>query len=364
MKGKFIVPVLLVSLLLPGSLHGSTTQMVDVSEITVAENKPKPKETAAERKTVDIDISKPVFPVNGIYKIINYYGFSSSYVDFTELKTEDDAVLSIFSGVVTAVDDNSITVSSYNIDITYSDVTAALKQDDVVEAGEFIGANDGSLKISGKRQDVPFDVLGTFFPETSIMSALAEEDKINKEAIRQKRLALEKQKKEQEEQKKRQEAAEEAVKEAARNQETAPVFLSASGTAQVSSYDDLFQKAGEKYDVDPKLIKAVAYHESRFNPNAVSRKGAMGIMQLMPGTAEMLGVNDPFDPEQNIDGGTRYLKGLLDAYDGNLELTLAGYNAGPYNVKKYQGVPPYRETQDFIKAVLITYKEMGGNTDA
>lgn len=142
---------------------------------------------------------------------------------------------------------------------------------------------------------------------------------------------------------------------------------SASDTESFSSYlgesqslDTIFDKAAEKYNVPVELLKSIGKTESNFRANAVSRCGAQGIMQLMPATARGLGVNDSFDPEQNIMGGAKYISALLKKYDGNKSFALAAYNAGSGNVAKYGGVPPFEETQNYVKKVL-GYMKQGGS---
>lgn len=128
-----------------------------------------------------------------------------------------------------------------------------------------------------------------------------------------------------------------------------------SGSASTSSFESLIQKASQKYGVDADLVKAVIQNESAYDPAAVSSAGAMGLMQLMPATAENLGVENPMDPAENIEGGVKLLRELLTQFGGNLTNTVAAYNAGAGAVMQYGGVPPYQETQTYVKRVLSTY---------
>lgn len=135
--------------------------------------------------------------------------------------------------------------------------------------------------------------------------------------------------------------------------------LGSFGTSVASSksvakpeLEQLIAEVGQRYGVDPNLIRQVVIAESGFDSKAVSQSGAIGLMQLMPGTARSYGVEDSFDPVQNLDGGTHFLRDLLNRFNGNISLALAGYNAGPGAVEKYNGIPPYRETQNYVQKIL------------
>lgn len=126
--------------------------------------------------------------------------------------------------------------------------------------------------------------------------------------------------------------------------------------AGAEQYAATISKAAETYQIPEKLITAVMKQESNFNQNAVSSAGATGLMQLMPSTAKYLGLTDSTDPDQNIMGGAKYLRQMLDKFDGNISLALSAYNAGPGNVDKYNGIPPFKETQNYVKNILNYYQ--------
>ena len=130
--------------------------------------------------------------------------------------------------------------------------------------------------------------------------------------------------------------------------------------SQSSDLDEIIDTFASKYDVDSDFIKAIIKRESNFNPKATSKKGAMGLMQLMPSTAKSLGVINAYNPWENIDGGVKHLSGLLKTYNGDKKLALAAYNAGGGAVKKYGGIPPYKETQNYVKSIMADYDKIKG----
>lgn len=132
--------------------------------------------------------------------------------------------------------------------------------------------------------------------------------------------------------------------------------------ADTSAYDTLIRRAAVEHAVDFALVKAVVHVESAFNPYARSHKGALGLMQLMPETAQRYGVHDVYEPQQNIDAGVRHLRYLLDLYDNKLFMALAAYNAGERAVTRHRGIPPYQETQQYVRKVLLYKRRYSGKS--
>lgn len=144
------------------------------------------------------------------------------------------------------------------------------------------------------------------------------------------------------------------IKEPSTLQEEPPPYQ--PDAASSSRYDHLIAEASRRYGVNESLLKAIIKAESDFNPRAVSKKGAKGLMQLMPENIRAFRLTDPFDPRENIMGGTRYFKRMINRFGGELSLAIAAYNAGPEKVDQYRGVPPYKETENFVKRVLKYYR--------
>jgi len=132
--------------------------------------------------------------------------------------------------------------------------------------------------------------------------------------------------------------------------------------ANINKYDRIIKEAARRHGVDFSLLKAIIQAESSFNPQAVSKKGARGLMQIMPQNYQALNIKDPFDPHQNIMGGTRYFRTLYDRYNGKLALTLSAYNAGPTVVDRYQRIPPIPETERYVEKVMRFYRHYKNST--
>ena len=144
------------------------------------------------------------------------------------------------------------------------------------------------------------------------------------------------------------------------NQNGESISPAKSSLERVGKYENIIKEMSKQFNIDPNLIKSVILAESAGKANAVSKANAKGLMQLMDGTAKEMGVNNSFDPGKNIYGGTKYLSRLLRQYSGDVELSLAAYNAGPGNVEKYNGIPPFSETKTYINRVLGYYKYLNG----
>ncbi len=145
-----------------------------------------------------------------------------------------------------------------------------------------------------------------------------------------------------------------------KNSQSDAISPSKTSLDRVDKFKHIIDEMSEKFDVDPKLIKSIILAESAGKPNAVSKAKAKGLMQLMDGTAKEMGVNNSFDPAKNIYGGTKYLSRLLRQYSGDIKLSLAAYNAGPGNVDKFNGIPPFTETKNYVNRVLGYYNYLNG----
>jgi len=133
--------------------------------------------------------------------------------------------------------------------------------------------------------------------------------------------------------------------------------ISESTGQSEGNFDHIIREKSRKYDIEPSIIRALISAESNWDVYAISDKGAIGLMQLMPATAWEMNVKNPFDPEQNIEGGTRYLRMLLDRFNGNIEVAVAAYNAGPGAVQKSGGIPSFSETRKFVRNVISSYRK-------
>jgi soluble lytic murein transglycosylase-like protein len=145
------------------------------------------------------------------------------------------------------------------------------------------------------------------------------------------------------------------------NSSEASPILTAEAQANREKIEEMIREVSARYRVDPALVRAVIQTESNWNSTAVSSKGALGLMQLVPGTAQQMGVNNAFDPKQNLDGGVRYLHALLERYNGDLDKALAAYNAGPGAVDRAGGIPRFRETREYVQKVTDSYYRPGSD---
>lgn len=289
-------------------------------------------------------LQPPVFPAEGA-RVVLPYGFEGGkYRGWAGLEAGSGSpVRSILPGLVVASGGDSVVVAAgRGTEVAYSGLLPAVREGDSVNAGQPLGtATGGLLTVRATRGGLPYDILGTLFPDRVPQAGEALRVEAERRAL----------------------AEELARREETRQQAAAPgsaLPASRGGRPGAAYLDRLLADAALRYGLDPDLVRAVARAESGLNPGAVSPDGAIGVMQLMPGTARSLGVSDPFDAAQNAEGGVRYLRRMLDRFGGSLDLALAAYNAGPAAVERYGGVPPYAETEGYIRAVKAGYAALKG----
>lgn len=260
-------------------------------------------------------------------RVLAHYGFGEDgYRPFAVLDF-GTAVGAALPGTVVAAGEGTVKLECPGGTVlTYAGLERiSVRPGETIGAGDPLGLTKGPVTLRAERGGRALDPVALLWPEMSRFAAEAGVVEKEREAI-VKRVVREK---------------------------THPV-------RDPGELEPLFREAAGEAGLDPELLKAVAAVESNFDPGAVSPKGALGLMQLMPETAESLGVSDPFDPAQNVRAGARYLRDLLDRF-GNLELALAAYNAGPGAVEKHRGVPPFTETREYVEKVLSIFRRAGGD---
>lgn len=274
-------------------------------------------------------------------RVLTHYGLGEdgSYRPFAMVEFDGPVVGAALAGKVASASGEQVTVrTNGGLMLEYAGLAGVfVKPGDTVSPGCPLGLTGRPVTLQVERGGVSLDPVALLWPEMSRFAA--EAGTVEKERAR---LA--------------------AALRWART--VANVTSGQEGATGIKScpagLNPLFESAAGETGLDPRLLKAVAAAESGFDPKAVSSKGAVGIMQLMPGTAKELGVSDPFDPVQNVRAGARYLHRMLDRFGGDLELALAAYNAGPGVVEKYGGVPPFIETRRYVEKVLSIFRKAGG----
>lgn len=246
----------------------------------------------------------PVWPTSKKQVVLQYGITNGIYHQYSVLASNaNDPVRAVLGGIL-AVLGNEIVVTNGNTSMSYGNVTPEATAG-AVTSGTVIGTADGNVRLCASMRGEPFDPVAMFWPK---LSGLAH---------------------------------------------TSSVAVSTDDVGQV------FQDASAAYGVNQYLLEAMAIEESGLDPRSLSSAGAQGVMQLLPSTAQSQGVNNPYDFTQNVYGGARYLRELLDEVHGNIPDALAAYNAGPGEVEKYGGPPPY--TQGYINSVMALYHELGGS---
>ncbi|WP_243124225.1 transglycosylase SLT domain-containing protein [Pelotomaculum schinkii] len=294
-----------------------------VSLLTKAQETGDGQKLQYARFSVPDKNGKPVWPTSQ-EKVIVQYGFDGEcnyHAAATLAANTGEPIRAALGGVIKAIYGDSVTVDGYGMELTYGNLMPAVALNDEVCGDATLGTAKGNITLVAKRGGMLFDPVASFWPELSRFAAQKKEQEQMAVQIK-------------------------AVEEKAGRMEHIPI-------RPPENMEQTFENAAKVYGVDVDLLKAVASEESGFDSMATSSKGAMGVMQLMPGTAAEQGVTSPYDVAQNIYGGARYLKEQLLRFNGDVACALAAYNAGPKAVLNCKGVPPYVE--NYVRAVIAEY---------
>lgn len=287
----------------------------------------KPAET---RSLISLKDQKIYWPVVS-QELISHYGFDQQgnfHTGTSFSANPGDNVIAVFGGKVNVLG-NSVTISNDGVELVYTNIKPLVEKG-LITSGQVLGQALGNVRITAQKGGMVFDIVSRWWPQQTILAALPLPQPPRLASISSKEMTV--------------------------------------ITSTYKNYEDvvpsemapIFDKASKIYCVNVNLLKAVAYVESGFDQNKISSKGAVGVMQLMPDTAMAQGVTDINNISQNIYGGARYLREQLIRFNGDVNMALAAYNAGPGAVIAHDGIPPIQETQNYVAAVMAIYKNMGG----
>ena len=303
--------------------------------------------------------STKTFPFSDNYELVNSYGDNINYNEFNV----NGDVLAVVDGIISMKDFKDVVLTNNNVKIVYEGINVI--KTGAVKSGDVIGKADGDVKVYLYVRNILEDFMSYYyFPDQYKTLLLKQGDKEKQKYLVEQQHLIQQQEQQARLKEKidnlrkyeEQKIAENYLKLKEEQAKLESLMKNRIGTDRLKSqYDDVFNRISQIIDIDVNLLKSVAYIESGFNNNSVSSAGAIGIMQIMPSTAQRFGATDIHDPVQNIAVGAALLKFLMVKYDNNLDLVLAAYNAGEGAVNKYNGIPPYNETINYVKNVKAIY---------